>query len=381
MSDWLPIVVLPNVTAVEPIDMHDIALTNRVDPRVKVACRRHPRLRTLLRRFKTAFGDSVEPSVLIVREGTPDTLLETAAVAGFRDAMAISLFTGGRALLISHDSSMSRPIWAETLTLYPWMLDRHGEDMIASTPSMLGVHVVERFRGQSAAGLSHSDIDNADLDAPLFAELSQRWSSRFGGGEVSWDDRALFRSLNMAYQASMMPGGQEAQFYDIGRLIMLWASAFEILLHTGPEGASGKLQVMDLLDSADWYDTRLSAKEHEVRISKKTVQTRTLPSLLYSKIDALRSDFIHGNDVAADQLVTSDGTHYLHVAAVLYRCALAAKLGIKRPQFEDNEEDDDTEIDQAEFLDHFNQWSFWKEPQTRHERALLKAAELPEDED
>ncbi|MGH0300134.1 hypothetical protein [Sinorhizobium meliloti] len=130
---------------------------------------------------------------------------------------------------------------------------------------------------------------------------------------------------------------------------------------------------MDLLDSAPWCDDGLKALAHPVPKNKNTTQDRTLASSIYFRIDALRSDFMHGNDVTDGRLVTDNGTHLLHVAASLYRTALATKIGVLPPVFENG-----IEFDEAEFLEKFSPYSEWKDPQRRHERAILKAMALPE---
>jgi hypothetical protein len=365
--------VLPNATLRGRIANADIGLFPRADRLVRRAGQRQPRLRKFLRRFSDAFGQKIEPSVLMIREAAPDNLRGTSPVAGFRDAVSVSIITGGRAVMVTHKFGMQRPIWAECFSIYPWMLDKFGEHLITNNSSMLGMHDLDIFRGQSAPGFSTANIDLSDIDMPLFAELSSRWTRRFCSDDVTWEDRAIFRSLNMAYQASMMPGGQESTFYDVGRLLTLWVSAMEILIHPGPGGGAYKSGIMDLLDSAPWCDDRLKALAHQVPKSKNTRQNRTLASSIYFRIDALRSNFVHGNEVTDRQLVTDNGTHLLHVAASLYRTALATKVGIAPPTF-----DAGPGLDEVEFIEKFSSYSAWKDPQRRHERAILHSVALPE---
>lgn len=358
--------VLPNASVRDPIAMDDIAILAPTDPRVTAAGRSQPGLRKFLRRFSDAFGQKVEPGVLMIREEAPQPFRSASAVAGFRDAVSISVIPGSRAVLMTHSFSLGRPIWAECLSLYPWMLDKFGKHLVTINYSMQGLHDLELFHGQSLSGFSTAHINLTDIDKPLFAELTRRWARRFDTEKVEWEERAIFRSLNMAYQASMMPGGQEATFYDIGRLITLWVSAMEILIHPGPGGGAYKYGVMDLLDSAPWCDERLKALDQPLPKDKKPA--RTLASSIYFRIDALRSDFLHGNDVADKSLVTDNGTHLLHVAAMLYRTALATKIGVLPPVFEDG-----IDFDEAGFLERFSAYSDWKAPQQIHEAAILKA--------
>lgn len=96
------------------------------------------------------------------------------------------------------------------------MLDRHYEDMIGSTPAILGTHEVARFKGQSSPALFRTQLSCSDIDQPLLAALMTRWRRR--------------------YEASLLPAGTDTIFYDVGRIVSLWVSAFEILVHPGGSG-------------------------------------------------------------------------------------------------------------------------------------------------
>ncbi|MGD9724752.1 MAG: hypothetical protein AB7I59_30945 [Geminicoccaceae bacterium] len=63
--------------------------------------------------------------------------------------------------------------------------------------------------------------------------LIDLWEVRFGTKDPEWPDRALFRSLNMAYYAAQTPFDAAGTPYDAGRLVGLWVSAYEILVHDG----------------------------------------------------------------------------------------------------------------------------------------------------
>jgi hypothetical protein len=52
-----------------------------------------------------------------------------------------------------------------TFWLYPWMLSRNGDSLVAATPAFSGFHVVEQFHGQSSAELSVMEI--TDIDHPF----------------------------------------------------------------------------------------------------------------------------------------------------------------------------------------------------------------------
>lgn len=374
MSDWLPVLVLPNLDVREPIGTENIQFVRAVDPRVNEVVTEEPNLGEFIRRFTDAFGAKLVPTVLIIRKDTPYGFKDVSAIAGFRDAVSFSTIAGGRALHVGSDSAYGYPNWSETFDFYTWMLSRYGEHLIAQTPAMMGTHDVRHFGGQTTPGLPQVRVEPSHVDGPIFDEIMRRWARRFGDGEVSWEDRALFRSLNMARSAMMMPGGVEYGFYDVGRLITLWISAFEILLHPGPGGGVGETQVLDLLDAADWLDDRCREKVHPVKVGKSPAVDRTLASSLYHRIYALRNDFLHGNEVTADKLATESEAPLLLVASSLYRAALATFLQLKIPPIGDDADDD-------AIVRYINTLTYWKGPMRMHERAILKAAGLPEKDD
>lgn len=371
MSDWVPVLVLPNLDVDEPVGTDDVAIVRTSDTRVVATIAREPNLGTFVRRFFDAFGERQEPSVLVVREDAPRGFFDVSAIGGFRDAIAFSTIAAGRALHVTKSGGFGYPTWVETFDFYTWMLGRDGEHLIAQTPAMMGSHTVEKFHGQTTPGLPQVHLSKHFIDGPIFDEVMRRWARRFGGGEVSWEDRALFRSLNMAHAAMMMPGGVEYGFYDVGRLLTLWISAFEILLHPGPGGGVSEIQVLDLLDSVDWLDPRCRELVHEVRTGKKSPMMRTPGAALYDRIYRLRNDFQHGNDVTPEQLATESDAPLLLVASSLYRCALARFLDLKIPPL-GNEDETDALVRYIETL------NYWKSPQRLHENAILKAFSLPE---
>jgi hypothetical protein len=69
------------------------------------------------------------------------------------------------------------------------------------------------------------------IDMPLLRALLGRWEMRFKTETPARENVALFRSLNMALSAAILPGNVEVTIYDIGKAIALWVSTFEILAH------------------------------------------------------------------------------------------------------------------------------------------------------
>ena len=326
---WTAATVLPNIALQEPIEGGLAALVPRHDPRVKALCREHPNFRKFLAKFTDAFGEKLHPAVLIVRTDAPQSIFNIDALASFRDAIALSVVPRSRAFQITHGVNhginFSNMFW-----FYPWMLDKNNEDLIASTPGLLGVHEVAAFRGQSSPEIPGRMLSAADIDGPLLAALLARWRHRYAGRKPEWPDRALFRSLNMANQAAQLPAGSDTTFYDVGRSIALWVSAFEILAHPGT-GKSNLWAVYDLFDGVEWQ-YRLSGfrryKAYEA--GRKGMGHRPVACWLYGEIYQARNDFLHGNPVAASRLTVKAANRSLfQYTAPLYRMALTGFLPLR----------------------------------------------------
>lgn len=65
------------------------------------------------------------------------------------------------------------------------------------------MHEVSSFKGQSSPALFRTSLGDGDIDQPMLTALMARWFRRYEAAEPAWEDVALMRSLNMAYQASL----------------------------------------------------------------------------------------------------------------------------------------------------------------------------------
>jgi hypothetical protein len=132
----------------------------------------------------------------------------------------------------------------------------------------------------------------------------------------------------MAYHASQMPAGGDTTFYDVGRLISLWVSAFEILVHPGDDGYANRNAVFGLLERVIWARPGCAALAHDTGGRQKV--KRTLASWLYQSLYDRRNDFLHGNPVSRDTLfLPASGRNLFLYAAPLYRLALTAYLDLR----------------------------------------------------
>lgn len=371
-SEWTPIFALPNIPVDSAIGCSIAALAPAHDLRVAALKRAYPKFRRFMNRFSDNFGEKFQPSVLLLSATAPAVHRTVGALASFRDLIALSAVTRGRALELCRPRGM-RVLFGDAFAIYPWMLDRDNEGMIGSIPAFLGTHDVARFKGQSSPAVFRTRLGESDIDRPLLAELMTRWRHRYETSEPLWADVALMRSLNMAYQASLLPAGTDATFYDIGRIVSLWVSAFEILVHPGGDGRANRDKVFDLIEATRWQIDASKRLAYDTG-SKTNPVKRTLSSSLYQILHETRNDFLHGNPVERDNLVlTTSRRSIFEYAAPLYRIALTAFLplsyGTPMPSTNDDE------ALGAYIADHMS----YTDPQRNAEEALLTSTQSPDD--
>ena len=368
-ADWTPVFVLPNVSLLAAIESDIVALAPAHDPRVTALKRAQPMLRKFLGRFSDNFGEKFEPTVLVVRADTPPSFLEITTLASFRDLIAISAIAYNRALELLYPRG-HRVRFGEAFAIYPWMLDKYYQDVIGSTPAILGIHEVARFKGQSSPTVFRNKLDPGDIDQPLLTALLQRWRHRYGASDPDWAEIALFRSLNMAYHASLLPAATDATFYDVGRLVSLWVSAFEILVHPGGNGQANRDKVFELIEKTQWVLPATAELCYDT--GGKTKVKRTLASWLYQALHDCRNNFLHGNPVErTDLILPIPGQTVFDYAAPLYRLALTAFLPLTynqaKPSFSDAKAFGAYVANHMEFMN----------PQRRTEEAILTATQVP----
>ena len=316
MTSWIPQAVLANVTVSGPIDAHPVAFVRPDDARLERIGAAHPAHAEFLARFTDAFGQRVAPTVLIVEFSAPAAYRSVDAMASIRDILSICVVPRARARRIQGKGG-NGVCYSTTFDFYPWMVARDEESLVASTPGLSAVHDVGCFVGQSAPEVSTAVVSPSDLDRPLFDALVERWRRAYGVSGASWEDTKLMRSLNMAFHACEPPADQGATVFDFGRVLALWVSALEILVHPGKRGTANESRVLEHLEGVLWHDGVCRDKARQV--------CRTMYRW--------RHRFLHGNSIdvgKARSLMTRDSL--FGVAVALYRMALATFLCLRREE-------------------------------------------------
>ncbi len=333
MALWKTIAVLPNVEACEAIEGGPAAFVPIADPRVREIDKIYPRHRNFLRRFTDAFGVERRPTVLIIKPNASPHITTADALVSFRDVLSVSIVPRSRARTIKNERL--RGIYhSKAFEFYPWVIDKDCKDLIAVTPSMMAFHSVRKFGGQVAPEISDTKFLLTDLDQTLFDELVKRWRRSYRSRKPAWEDVALMRSLSMAHQASQLPAPIAATIHDYGRQAALWVSAFEHLVHPGPNrgGRANQWKVYKLLDKSPWKMKENRTRSLKCWISKEenTFDLRPLPGWLYHRLNNVRNDFMHGNPIKKRPLHVPGTEHnLLDFAAPLYRMALTSFLDLQ----------------------------------------------------
>jgi hypothetical protein len=89
-DEWIQMFTLPNISIDEPVEIDGVAMVSVHDERAQTLARRHKRFSMYLNRFTSEFGQQISPSLILVRADKFDQYRPAEALAGFRDAIAIS---------------------------------------------------------------------------------------------------------------------------------------------------------------------------------------------------------------------------------------------------------------------------------------------------
>jgi hypothetical protein len=329
MHTWSPLCILPNARIKLPFEAEYLAIVPLEDDRCAEINSRHPTFIPFLESFTDPFQRKTIPSILLMRDDAPAWVKSWETVGGFRDILSISTVVLNRTAVLIHHLPQNYQ-YSTSFDFYPYSITTDFQRLVTLNPALMGMDLIEEFRGQTTPGLPVSNFDRLDYDEILERALIARWERRFASPNPSWRSLALFRSLNMAHAAAQIPGSIGVTNHSLGRNIGLWVSAFEILVH--PETAdSGFRQVYALLDEVEWR--KQACKEntypcYEGR-TNKTYPPRNLACWIYGEINHARNDYLHGNAIKPDRLnVPPHGKNLFDYVPSLYRLLLTAFLGL-----------------------------------------------------
>ena len=337
--NWMPVWALPNITLDEPVEGVQTALVPGSDARVQELVERHPNFRTFMSRFSDTHGEPIEPALIIQHEDVPKGF-NSSALGSFRDVVVAATVPKATSMSIVHRHVTGLVPYSNFFWVYPWMIDRNYRFMIALTPAISGVHDADALHGQSSPEVFPAALERRRLDMSLLQELLRRWETMYGSRQPVWESIALFRSLNMANQACLTPGGRDVVMYDYGRVTALWVAAFEILVHPEGNEPTNKTKVFELLERIPWIDGTNGYRRYTVRERGRRVR-KNLACWLYERIYDCRNDFLHGNRVEQRKLLLPGSRRLMtNHAPTLFRLALSSFLSLVWKEPRPDEEDD-----------------------------------------
>jgi hypothetical protein len=300
------------------------------DPRVQTILQTDTNLAQFLQRFTDAFGMQLQPVVYIFEDRGDRPGM--GIVANLRDALSMSVIPGNYAR-VNRGAHTLNFGYSDAFDFYPWMPGNDNDGgMTAFTPALRAFHIVSEFGGQSSPLLSVQMLSLNDIEWTLFDELVVRCERRYAATRPEWADIALFRSLDMANAAAKIPAGRDMTEFSSGRTVASWISAFEILVHPGPQGRVGIYDVYRHLESVQWQTRECSAATHPAYNPNRPPQMRNLACWIYGELYRARNDFAHGNPVDANRLRLPSGRYLHYYAAILYRLALTGFLNLQWTQ-------------------------------------------------
>jgi hypothetical protein len=220
------------------------------------------------------------------------------------------------------------PFYADSFEIYPWMIVPNGERLVAQNSAVMAVHELGKFCGTASAAVPVQEVSEERTHPRFFKQLHAIWKAQFIDGQDDWRSRAILRSLKMATSALRLssPTGATESFYDYGRILSLWVSAFEILVHPGTTGIATRQRVLDLLSDIPWQSEMMRERTHQADIGGGKILEFQLANALYVKMHGLRNDFLHGNPVEPEKFRLDNGTWILSYPAAIFRMALSIML-------------------------------------------------------
>nr|WP_305038049.1 hypothetical protein [Neorhizobium galegae] len=324
---WTALGALPNLDMRSKVFVGEhLALVGAEDVRYQDALANGLNLQTFLSKFEGNHGQRLRPSLLVRSDAYPDRP-NSEAISSFMDIVTACVVIDSRVRAVTWRRNVG-PFYTDAFEIYPWMIDPEGKRLVAQNAAQWAVHELDRFRGIASAAVPVQEVGYDPTHPRFFKQLLAMWKSRFIDGNDDWRSRAVLRSLKMAASAMCLssPTGSTESFYDYGRILSLWVSAFEILVHPGATGKANRQKVLDLLKTIPWQSKMAMEETHPADFGGgKTFNVR-LANALYVKMYELRNDFLHGNPVEPEDFLLPNGTSILSFPPAIFRMALSTML-------------------------------------------------------
>jgi len=172
MEDWIFISVFHNLSISNRIESKYVVITPHDDPLTQAIRDRSPAFSQFVDNFKDQFGRHFSPSLFFLHKSVKPDL---EAVIAFRNLLAISSIVESWERFIRHGTQLDYYKFSNYFELYPYSLSKDEKDLIASTPSILGLDEPSEFQGQCSPEIATSHSTSRLYDPTLFEALSKQW--------------------------------------------------------------------------------------------------------------------------------------------------------------------------------------------------------------
>lgn len=327
---WDLLFTLPNLAVPVPtlFEKDGYVICSGDDPRLNdlAADAGNTTAAKMLTQFRTARGESYRPACFLIRANIPVKKRDAEAIRAFRNLCAISSTTTAFAVgLESHYAAQWRTHWSDQFKFGHFIAGQSGW--------------IQTLDGASKGADNKIPVQQPDpqfgkpsnwslaVDEPLLDRLFRCWRRCYLKKKDRRKIGRLFRSLEVAFHASLYPADGMTSINDIGTRIALWVSAFEVLGHPGT-GAVNKRIVQKLISDAPFSSKEVTAKRYMISYQGAKVRV-TLPEALYDDLYWARNQFLHGMPVRGTMLRYRQSKDYaplLNIAPALFNAALVAYL-------------------------------------------------------
>jgi hypothetical protein len=359
-TEWRLAYVLPNFT-LEPLatpraqerglglETHDIAIVAAHDPRLAEIRAASSGANTLLSAFIDQFGMPYQPAALVVRDDASIRQYPwESAIVSYRTAVAMAVLLRATAHEISIGTGRGW-LYSDAFQFHPTTVADNGIGLLTIAPSMASGN--PRPDKHVAMPSPYLPLGPRPLlaDAYLWRVLTREWERRYLlPGEDDVFGRALFRSLDVAYQASAAPLRHGGTMHEYGAILSNWVSAIEILVWP-KDGHADEDRVLAFLRASQWWlDARLTSPTFPVVRRKKGKRRKEQMTPLEGVCAWLyraRNDFLHGNRVARRlffPVTSAPAMSLMDFAPLIYYAVLAAYLAPRYPSYRTRSPDEDT---------------------------------------
>lgn len=343
---WEIFLVLPNLCppVPSPFSADYFYLCSATDPRLsRVADTPGDNTaRQMLAQYRNWFQKPYAPGCMLVRSDAPEHVRTADALRAFRNICAISTISHGMALaLASPEKGQWHPLYSDFFLFSPYVSGKNGWIQNLDGPVGGMDDDVEHFIGQCSGQIGVPDAFLFDVDPVLLKRLLRAWEENYLKQPEQQPWLRLFRSLEVAFQASRFPSDGLSSISDVGTRIGLWVSACEVLLRS-EAGNINKPQVQEAIDTVELSRPRLKRKRFTVTHWNRSYKV-ALPARIYDDMYSARNAFLHGNPVEDRDLQfgrSAKRARLVDLSVIIYNLALRAVLNARMAGKEDDERDD-----------------------------------------